>query len=144
MIRFEYEESINASPSDVFAVMSDVARFHEWLDMDGRLATEGPVRQGTRFQSTGHLGPFKVTGPGEVTRYEPDRAFGFAMRMPSTFDFDIEFDLEPTDRGTRLRGSGSMTPHRWWRLLEPVLRAEVPKGEAREAARLKALIEAAR
>ena len=144
MIRFEYEESINASPSDVFAVMSDVARFHEWLDMDGRLVGGDAVGAGARFESTGNLGPLKVRGSGEITRYEHDRAFGFTMRTPNAFDFDIELELAPTATGTRLRGSGTMTTHRLWRLLEPVLRAEVPKGEAREAARLKELIEAAR
>jgi uncharacterized protein YndB with AHSA1/START domain len=144
MIRFAYEESITASPRDVFEVLSDITRFDEWLDMDGRLAADGPVGPGSRFQSTGHVGPFTVRGAGEVTRYEPDQAFGFRMRMPSTFDFDIDFELEPADGGTRLRGSGSMTPHRWWRLLTPLLRAEVPKGEAREARRLKTLVESAR
>jgi hypothetical protein len=66
------------------------------------------------------------------------------MRIPNAFDFDVEFELVPSAAGTTLRGAGSMTTHRLWRLLEPVLRAEVPKDEAREAARLKALIEAAR
>jgi hypothetical protein len=144
MIRFAYEESIEASPSHVFAVMSDVSRFDEWLDMDGRLVDGTAVGPGTRFESTGNMGPLKVHGTGEVTRYELDRAFGFTLRSPNAFDFDIEFELAPTAGGTQLRGSGSMTTHRLWRLLEPVLRSEVPKGEAAEARRLKAVVESTR
>ena len=44
MIRFAYEESIQASPDAVFAVMSDVTRFEEWLAMDGQLVDGCPTR----------------------------------------------------------------------------------------------------
>ena len=142
MIRFDYQESIAASPEAVFAVMSDFARFDEWLGMDGRPIDDGQVRTGSRFESTGRLGPFTVHGTGEVTRCEPGRAFGFRMAAPGRFDFVLDLRLEPMPEGTRLDGSGSMTTHRLWRLLEPMLRAEVPKGEVREAQRLKALLEA--
>ena len=144
MIRFAYEELIDASPSDVFAVLSDVERFDEWLNMNGRLTNGQTVGVGSTFESTGRMGPLTVRGAGEITRFEPDRAFGFAMRDSKAFDFEIDLDLSPTADGTRLTGSGSMTTHRFWRLLEPVLRSEVPKGEAREAQRLKALVEVGR
>ena len=38
---------------------------------------------------------------GEITRFEPDRAFGFAMRDPKAFDFEIDLELSPTAGGTR-------------------------------------------
>jgi uncharacterized protein YndB with AHSA1/START domain len=145
MIRFAYEESIDASPADVFAVIADVSRFDEWLGMDGRLAGDPPARLGSTFDSAGRMGPLTVRGRGEITRYEPDRAFGIAMWSPRAFDFELDIELAPTGAGgTRLTGSGSMTTHGVWRLLEPVLRSEVPKGEAAEARRLKTLVEAAR
>lgn len=141
MIQFRYQETIAASPEAVFAVMSDPARFEEWLTMDGRVSGDAPVGAGTSFASTGKLGPLTVHGTGEVTRFEQDRAFGFRMVSPRAFDFELDLELEAIDDGTRLSGQGSMTTHRLWRLLEPMLRAELPKGEAREAARLKALLE---
>ena len=143
MIRFSYEETITAPPSDVFARMTDVSHFDDWLDMDGRPVDPGPIRLGSRFESTDKLGPFKVHGTGEVTRFESDRAFGFRMTMPSAFDFVLDLELENLGGATRLTGGGTMTTHRLWRLLEPLLRIEVPEGEAREARRLKALVEAA-
>lgn len=143
MIRFAYEETIAASPEAVFAVMADVARFDEWLDMDGRPTEPGPVGVGSRFESTGRMGPLGVRGSGEVTSFEPAKAFGFRMSAPGAFDFTIDLRLEPHAAGTRLQGSGSMTTHRLWRLLDPVLRAELEKGEAREARRLKVLVEGA-
>ena len=144
MIRFTYEETIAASPQAVFAVMADVSRFSEWLDMDGRPATSGSNEVGSRFDSTGRMGPLRVSGSGEITRYEQDLAFGFRMVDPKAFEFGVELELEPVDGGTRLRGSGSMTTHRLWRLLEPLLRGELGKGEAREARRLKGIVEAGR
>jgi hypothetical protein len=56
-------------------------------------------------------------------------------------DLKIEIELEAAHGGTVMRGSGSMATHRLWRLLEPVLRMELQKGEAREARRLKAILE---
>lgn len=143
MIRFAYEESIQASPDEVFAVMSDVNRFDEWLAMDGNLVDGSPTRLGSTFESTGKMGPLTVRGRGHITRFEPGRAFGFTMSAPNAFDFDLDVELDGTANGTRMVGSGSMTTHRLWRLLEPVLRSEVQKGEVAEARRLKALLEAA-
>lgn len=143
MIRFAYEETIAASSATVFAVMSDITRFNEWLDMDGR-PTSPATGLGARFESSGRMGPLRIKGTGEVDRFEPDRAFGFRMTVPGAFDFDLQLELEPIAEGTRLRGRGAMTTHRWWRLLEPVLRSEVQAGEAREARRLKELLEAGR
>lgn len=145
MIRFAYEESIDASPSEVFATLSDVGRFDQWLDMDGRLTDGRPVQVGSTFESSGRMGPLTVRGTGEITRFEPDRALAFAMRAPRAFDFELNIELAPAAAGgTRLTGSGSMTTHGLWRLLEPLLRSEVPKGEVREARRLKVLVEAPR
>lgn len=142
MIRFAYTETIAASPEAVFALMSDVSRFDQWLDMDGRPTSTGPVGVGSRFDSTGRLGPLRVRGSGEVTRFENGRAFGFRMVAPGSFDFDIVLEIEPTPGGTLLRGSGSMATRRLWRLLDPILRSELEHGEAREARRLKEIVEA--
>jgi uncharacterized protein YndB with AHSA1/START domain len=144
MIRFAYEESIGASPDEVFAVMSDVTRFDDWLGMDGRLVDGSPTRLGSTFESAGKMGPMTVRGHGQITRFEPGKAFGFTMTAPNAFDFDLAIELSASPAGTRMLGSGSMTTRRLWRLLEPVLRSEVPKGEVAEARRLKALIEAGR
>lgn len=141
MIRFAYEESIAASPDEVFAVMSDVTRFDEWLAMDGRLVDGSPTRLGSTFDSTGKMGPLTVRGRGHITRFEPGQAFGFLMSAPNAFDFELAVELKGTREGTRMLGSGSMTTHRLWRLLEPMLRSEVQKGEVAEARRLKALLE---
>jgi hypothetical protein len=144
MIRFAYEESIGAGPDEVFAIMSDVTRFDDWLGMDGRLVDGSPTGLGSTFESTGRMGPLTVRGRGQITRFEPGKAFGFTMTAPNAFDFELAVELNGSQAGTRMLGSGSMTTHRLWRLLEPVLRSEVPKGEAAEARRLKALIEAGR
>ena len=142
MIRFEYTETIAASPAEIFAVMSDIGRFDEWLTMDGRPTDPGPVRVGSRFDSTGRLGPLPVELQGTITSFEPGRRFGFRTVKPNALDFEITVDLEATPDGTTiLKGHGTMRLSRLWRLFEPIMRMELDKGEAAEAARLKALLE---
>lgn len=141
MIRFAYEETIRADPHAVFAIMTDISQFDRWLDMDGRAKDPGPPGVGSRFDSTSRLGPLRVEGQGEVTSFEPDRRFGFRLVSPHALDFEIEIELQAADGGTVMRASGSMATHRLWRLLEPVLRMELQEGEAREARRLKAIVE---
>lgn len=75
MIRFQYEVTIEASPDEVFAVMSDIGRFDERLSMDGRAMQPGPTGVGTRFASTGTMGPLRLEGGGEITHFEPGRRF---------------------------------------------------------------------
>jgi uncharacterized protein YndB with AHSA1/START domain len=142
MIRFAYQETIAASPDTVFALMTDIRRFDEWLGMDGRPTDEGAVTVVSTFDSTGKLGPFTVDSRGEVTAYDPGRAFGFRLTAPGSFDFTVDLRLEPDGSGTRLDGRGTFSGHRMWRLLEPVLRGELQKGEAAEARRLRKLVEA--
>jgi hypothetical protein len=141
MIRFAYEESIAASPDAVFAVMADIARFDEWLAMDGRPKDPGPTRLGSRFESTSRIGPLRLDSQGEITRYEPGRRFGFRLMNPRAVEFEIDIRLDPSDGGTRMKGSGTLQMHRLWRLLGPIMRLELEKGEAAEAARLKKLVE---
>ena len=143
MIRFRFVESIAASPDAVFAVMSDINRFEEWLAMDGRPRGEGPVGVGARFDSTSRLGPWKVEAEGEVTHYEPGHRMGFRLTGRNSIDFETDIRLEASGRGTTMTGTGWLQTHGRWRLLEPILRMELEKGEAAEARRLKAIVEAA-
>jgi hypothetical protein len=62
VIRFAYEERIDADPAAVFAVMTDISRFDQWLGMDGRPKDSGPVRVGSGFDSTSRLGPLPMAG----------------------------------------------------------------------------------
>jgi len=50
--------------------------------------------------------------------------------------------IQPDGAGTRLTYAGEMSLRGWRRLLEPVMGGEIRDGEAKEAIRLKELLEA--
>ena len=58
------------------------------------------------------------------------------------FDWLATTDLEADGTGTRMTYAGEIRFKGVQRLLEPLIRGEVSRGEAKEAERLKALLEA--
>ena len=68
---------------------------------------------------------------------------GFRLRGRNSIDFETDMRLEAAGAGTTMTGTGWLQAHGRWRLLEPILRMELEKGEAAEARRLKAIVEAA-
>lgn len=102
--RIERQVEINAPVRRVWQALTDHREFGEWF----RVILEGPFVPGesTRGQVTypgyEHL-PFEVF----VERLEPERYFSFRWHPsadgraePTTL---VEFHLEPTEAGTRLR-----------------------------------------
>ncbi|HUR78710.1 MAG TPA: SRPBCC family protein [Acidimicrobiales bacterium] len=71
---------INASPSDVFALVSDITRMGEWspetIDASWVDGATGPA-VGAKFRGTNKLGPFKWSTTPTVTEFEPDKLFAF-------------------------------------------------------------------
>jgi hypothetical protein len=78
----------------------------------------------------------------EVVELEPDRRFVARVTHPK-FDWLATTDLEPDGAGTRLSYAGEIAFRGAQRLLEPFIRGEVARGEAKEVERLKALLEEA-
>ena len=60
------------------------------------------------------------------------------------FEWEAEVAVEPDEAGSRLSTSGTFRLHGWRRLLEPLVRGEIQRGEAAELDRLKAILEDAR
>ncbi len=59
-------------------------------------------------------------------------------------DWEGEYLVEPTeDGGSTLSQHGTLTFHGLWRLMEPMVGAEISRGETKELERLKAAAEGA-
>jgi uncharacterized membrane protein len=145
VIAFQTEQTIERNAHEVWSYAADIARHTEWMGvLDARLVSGQPTEIGARGVERMKLGPRTFDVGLEVSRSIRDRRIGWRMTGGSPFTGEVTLDLEPLgpDR-TRAVWSGSIGLTGWWRLLEPLMAAEVKTGEAAELRRLKETIEAA-
>ena len=143
MIRYSSTHTIMAPPPVVFDVLLDPARYGEWTEMQGTTWDgDGPVRVGTTGSFRMPSGPFAGSLRMEVIELQPDRRFVARVTHPR-FDWLSTADLQADAAGTRMTYAGEIRFRGLQRLLEPFIRGEVSRGEAKEVERLKALLESA-
>jgi Polyketide cyclase / dehydrase and lipid transport len=141
VIRYSSVQTIDRLPSVVFDILLDAARYSDWTEMqDGTWDGDGPVRVGTTGSFRMPGGPFAGTLRMEVVELAPDRRFVVRITHPK-LDWIATTDLEADGSRTRMTYAGEVRLTGLQRLLEPFMRGEVGREEAREAERLKALLE---
>ncbi|HSL97163.1 MAG TPA: SRPBCC family protein [Candidatus Deferrimicrobiaceae bacterium] len=142
MIKYETSTTIEQPASAVFEVLLDAARWEQWTDMtEVTLDAAGRPGLGSRGSFRFPGGPFKGLVDTEIVEFEPGRRIVFRCTHPA-LTWIAYAETRPDGDRTLFVYGGEMTIHGWRRLLEPMLRSEVEKGEAAEAQRLKALLEA--
>lgn len=106
-IAVEIETQIARPPTEVYAALTDVERFPEWLIASGITGVElpdgGPVAVGTRVRIAQTVGGRSTVLDGTITEVDPDRAFGVQGRDPDGVSVEIEAVLAPDGGGARLR-----------------------------------------
>jgi uncharacterized protein YndB with AHSA1/START domain len=72
---------IDRSREDVFAYVTDPARFPEWQEAVVRASRQdaGPVQQGSRFSLTRRMGKREQTMTSELTQYSPPESYAFRV-----------------------------------------------------------------
>ncbi|HEY1330013.1 MAG TPA: SRPBCC family protein [Actinomycetota bacterium] len=118
--------TIAKPPADVFAVLSDFTRHHEWspTNFTAKQLTEGPVGVGTEFETHGWL-----PGKGKefenhvtVTAYEPGKRFAFDAKDPRGPVIPSDFVLTPDGTGTKVSRTMTMPkPDGFQGVLWPVI-----------------------
>jgi uncharacterized protein YndB with AHSA1/START domain len=130
VVDFEIERRINATVDDVFARLSDIGGYNDWMPKKGSIlrhtkqTSPGPPAMGTTFVDETRFGPT----PGETVEFNPPHRLTYhwwdsfksgrvkAEGWPS-------YSLEATDDGkTILRHHATMHTHGIYRLATPVLR----------------------
>ena len=78
-MHLEITTSINASPQDVYALVSDLARMGEWSteNIGGEWISGAPGELGSRFLGTNRIKNFEWSVPVEVTVADPGECFEF-------------------------------------------------------------------
>ena len=144
MIAFQTEQTIERRAHEVWSYAANIARHPEWMGvLEAHLVSGQPTEVGVRGVERMKLGPRIFDVDIQVSTSIPDRRIGWRMSGGSPFTGEVTLDLEPLgpDR-TRAVWSGSIGLTGWWRLLEPLMAAEVKTGEAAELRRLKETLEA--
>ena len=96
--------TVAASPAQVWALVTDVARMRDWSPQVVRsIVFGGPVRRGTRFLNVNHQGWKHWPTNAKVVRFTPHADFAFQILENHTV---WSFQLEPAE------GGGTLITHR--------------------------------
>lgn len=143
MIRFETEQTIARSANDIWTYAVDVLRHPEWMGVtEARIVRGTGMEVGSRAVERIKFGPRSVDVEFEVSGSIPARRIAWRIAGGSPLSGDVTLDLEPLGaERTRAVWSGSLGLTGFWRVIEPLMAAEVKAGEAAELGRLKENLE---
>ncbi len=143
MITFAGSIDIAQSPARVFAFVSDLENLPKIQSdvVQSTVLDPGTVRVGTRFEELVKVGPRRVTAKCVVTEYEPGSRIAFRAESKA-LNYDGRFLVEPAGEGSRVTIEGSADLRGLWRLMEPLLAAEIRKGVKHELDAIKRHTEA--
>ena len=104
MPRLEMAREIKASPEQVWALLSDVKRYPEWVVFTERMVEtpEGALGVGSSYREYGGIPPFKSETAWQVTEFDAPRRqvhAGGDKQMQIT----VSFEMTPSGGGTQVR-----------------------------------------
>ena len=143
MLTFQSDVTIDRPPEVVFPYLVEPELQAKWSDVPMRKVTEGPLGPGSRMELSFGQGPIHTTIGLELTEVETGKRMAFTTYSTGPVFWDGEYRLEPIgSTGTRISQTGTLRFTGWWRLLEPIVGAEIKSGEIKELERLKSILEA--
>ncbi|MDP9223408.1 MAG: SRPBCC family protein [Actinomycetota bacterium] len=144
-MRVEAATVIRATPEQVFRFIAIPENGPRWQEsaVSTRLTTPGPLRLGSAMEHEGKWLRMRIPTTAIVTVYEPPLRYGYDITTrlfpkPSL----MRYAVEPVAEGTKLTLSNEAPGSVWMKPFEPLLQRNVQAMFERDAARLKALIEA--
>jgi carbon monoxide dehydrogenase subunit G len=139
VIRFADSIELAAPQARVFGFVSDLENLPKIQSevVRSTVLDPGTVHVGTRFEEVVKIGPRRVTARCVVTEYEPERLMAFRAES-SAVQYDGRFVVEPAGEGSRVTIEGTARLQGLWRLLQPLLGADVRKGVKHELEAIRA------
>ena len=142
MKSYQSEVSIARPPESVFPYLMEREKQALWSDVPMRPITEGQLAAGSRFEVIFGMGPLKATVGLELTALEHNRRMAWKT-FSGPIDWTGEYVIEADGTtNTRLSQRGTLKFGGVWRLMEPLVGAEISKGETKELEKLKVVVEA--
>jgi uncharacterized protein YndB with AHSA1/START domain len=143
VISYQSAVTIERPPETVFQFLIEPAKQALWSDVPMRQVTDGALGTGSRLEVTFAMGPLKAVVGLELAAVEPSRRMAFTT-YSGPIRWDGEYRLAPAaGGGTDVSQEGRLQFTGPWRLLEPLIGAEISRAEVKELERLKAVVEAA-
>jgi uncharacterized protein YndB with AHSA1/START domain len=144
MIQFETSTQISQPRGRVFEFLTDLDNLPKWQSgvVQSRRLSQGQVRTGFQFEETAKVGPWRLHTVCTVTDIKPNERFAFEAKSDGPLDYDGRFELQPVAGGTRVTLSGNARLKGLWRLLQPLLAADLRRETRSELMTLKQLLEA--
>jgi uncharacterized protein YndB with AHSA1/START domain len=143
VIDFTIETDIARAPAEVFAYVTDPSKLSTWQTNTVSAVAEdgGPLRVGTRLHEV-HRGPGgkQLDSLVEVCEFEPARLFSLRM-IEGPLPLDARIELDPSERGTRMRFNVHGEPRGPLRFLRPLMRAALKRQFREHCAALKRVLE---
>lgn len=133
---FESEVVVFRTPDEVWAVLTDWERAHEWMRGIEKVTASGPTRAGTTlaFRGGGRV------RPAELTVVDPGRCV-VIRSVQGRVRADYRYELEPSRDGfTRLTLTATCTAGGAWVLVSPLLRRALRRSDADQLEVLKDLV----
>ena len=140
MLTYRSQVTVARSPETVFAYLIDPARQALWSGVPMRQLTRGPLVAGSRLEVAFGMGPLKAVVGLELTDVDPGRRMAFES-FSGPIRWTGEYNLVAAGAGTELSQVGTLVFAGLWRLVEPLVGAEIKGGEIKELERLKDVVE---
>ena len=144
-ISVEAEARIGRPVADVFAALTDVERYPEWLIASGIVRVErldtGPLQAGSRLRIAQTVAGRSTVLDGAVTVLAPDAAFGLRGKDKDGVSVEIDAVVAADDLATRLRWTARIGLPLRFRMFESMVAPQARRAAALDLEALKRRLE---
>lgn len=142
MVTYDSEVVISRPPGEVWPYLIDRDKQALWSDVPMEPPTDGPWRVGTRMRLRFGKRPISTSLTLEVSAVDVNARTAFRTVSSGGIQWDGEYRLAPEgETTTRLTQHGTLRFSGLWRLIEPIVGAEIKRGEIAELEKLKTVVE---
>lgn len=145
-VAVQVETRIGRPPADVFAALSAIERYPEWLIASGITRVErldaGPLAIGSTMRIHQSVAGRSTVLEGAVTALDPGRAFGLRGRDSEGVNVELDAQLASDDgMTTRLRWSLRMHLPLRYRMFESMVKPQAGRAATLDVEALKRRLE---
>lgn len=140
-MRFVNAVEIERPVEEVFAYLADFENVPAWnyaIESTTKLS-EGPVRLGTTYRQVRRI-PRRSEESFEVTVFEPGSRLAIRGTL-GPFASDLEYRIEPTERGTRVTNEVQLKPRGILGMVGQLASSRVKEAVAKNLGKLKQVLE---
>lgn len=142
MQRIDIDYDVSRTPDEVFAYLTDFTQLARWRSLDElRVEPDGPLQPGsmlfTRVKGLGR----PMTFTNEVVLVDPQHRTYDDRATGGTFLIESGWTVEPHNSGSRIHWSTRFAPRGPMKMLTPVLRSAIRRGQLADLDKLRNILE---